>query len=872
MRMKNRKAISFFLLVLFSGIGIFFLAPTVHASFADTMGNIVGGFIGIIISALGVILALVIKVLVIVAQYSDFIDSAAVSNGWKIVRDLCNMFFVLVLLIIAFATILKIENYSYKKYLPKLILMAILINFSKTICGLLIDFAQVIMLTFVNAFKDVAGGNLISNLGITDVMTLAKNSKDVGFWAIISAYVLGLIYVLIALVVIVTMLAMLVMRIVMIWIYVVLSPAAYLFSAFPGGQKYASQWWDEFTKNLIVGPVLAFFIWLSFISLQGVDQVPGFASDTSTAAGLAGDMNIDSSSATDKNPDGTPFAASKASTPGVLIKFIIGIGMLIGGLKISQEIGGAAGSMAGKGMSAIQKGTVLAGKGAKGIAKWGGRQLGDVRDIASEKLGVDLNVVAGEKRRREQVAYNRELRKTKIRKATLEQAEEGKTWVGRKAALLSTGDVAWQNIVDGKFNAGSPKKSKQYLDKIKTEEDKKNTATGEMKRIDSESDRVVTKAENQDNLNIVRGLDRRNNKLEDDRNVITGSLDYKKLLNEEKYNSLTEDQAKDLTDKKEKIKKIDETITNNKKQKDTLTSKDIVVEDQAAKDAALVGYKAQKEPHSSAIVDADKEISKFTDVLRKNKLSEVQSARAEIDSKMEGEASKKISNFSNADQLVGIYKEAEEQHDAGLMAACYKKLAKTGNFNELHRELGLGTGYEGMVGMSKRLQDHGGMTEQDARGLVAEIGELAKSVNHFEAFGAMSMNKAGKWGETGADQQQAIVLAEKSKIQVQQFVRAANRLGNGSYQSGQPHDAEHWEISPSTIALFASKDSAYADEMKKTGNINTIQFIGGNEKNLDALEKNGAILTAKVIRDLCAKAKVSGSNVSNPLDTIKNII
>lgn len=374
MRMKNRKTISLLLLVLFSGIGIFFLVPTVHAqgglgaAISDTMGNIVGGIIGLLISALGVILALVIKVLVIVAQYSDFIDSAAVTAGWKIVRDLCNMFFVLVLLIIAFATILKIENYSYKKYLPKLILMAILINFSKTICGLLIDFSQVIMLTFVNAFKDVAGGNLITNLGIIDVLTIAKSSSDVGFWAIISAYVLGLIYVLIALVVIVTMLAMLVMRIVMIWIYVVLSPAAYLFSAFPGGQKYASQWWDEFTKNLIVGPVLAFFIWLSFISLQAPGALSGFNSDNSTAASLGGTMGIDTSSATDKNPDGTPFAASSASTPGVLIKFVIGIGMLIGGLKVSQQIGGAAGSIAGKGMAAIQKGTAFAGKGLKRVA------------------------------------------------------------------------------------------------------------------------------------------------------------------------------------------------------------------------------------------------------------------------------------------------------------------------------------------------------------------------------------------------------------------------------------------------------------------------------------------------------------------------
>lgn len=356
---KNKKKIFSFLLAIFVGGGIFFLAPSAHATLGDWAGEVVGGLIGVVIYILGVILALVIKVLVIVAQYSDFIGSAAVTAGWKIVRDLCNMFFVLVLLIIAFATILKIENYSYKKYLPKLILMAILINFSKTICGLLIDFAQVIMLTFVNAFKDVAGGNLITNLGITDVLTLAKDNADVGFWAIIGAYGLGLIYILIAFVVMVTMLAMLVMRIVMIWIYIVLSPAAYLFSAFPGGQKYASQWWDEFTKNLIVGPVLAFFIWLSFISLQAPGNIPGFASDETSAEKLASsDMNIDTSAATTNQSSETPFTASKASTPSVLIKFIIGIGMLIGGLKISQEIGGAAGSIAGKGMAAIQKGGI----------------------------------------------------------------------------------------------------------------------------------------------------------------------------------------------------------------------------------------------------------------------------------------------------------------------------------------------------------------------------------------------------------------------------------------------------------------------------------------------------------------------------------
>jgi len=362
MKVTNKKKIFPYLLTVFLGVGIFLLAPNAHASWA---ADIIGGLIGLIIGAIGLILILVMKALVAVAQYNNFITSAAVSNGWTIVRDVCNMFFVLILLIIAFATILKIEQYNYKKWLPKLILMAILINFSKTICGLLIDFAQVVMLTFVNAFKDVAAGNLITNLGITEILTLAKSDASVGFWEIIGAYVLGLLYIIIALVVIVTMLAMLVMRIVMIWIYIVLSPAAYLLSAFPGGQTYAKQWWTEFSKNLIVGPVLAFFIWLSFVSLQTPisDSFP-VTGDTQTEANQAG------ISTASENPT----SASKASSPEVFIKFIIAIGMLIGGLKISQEIGGAAGGIAGKGMSKLSKGAAFAGGLGAGAALWAGRK------------------------------------------------------------------------------------------------------------------------------------------------------------------------------------------------------------------------------------------------------------------------------------------------------------------------------------------------------------------------------------------------------------------------------------------------------------------------------------------------------------------
>ncbi|MDP2944541.1 MAG: hypothetical protein Q8N57_03185, partial [bacterium] len=364
MKLNNKKTLTI-ILPLIAVIGIFLFGHSALAAW-DWVISIVAGFLGVFIWMLGVILVIVIKGLILIASYQNFIGSPAVTLGWVIVRDICNMFFVVVLLIIAFGTILHLEEYSYKKWLPKLILMAVLINFSKTICGLMIDAAQIVMLTFVNAFKDVGGANLTDILGLTDIVTLAKTEGEgATLWTVVGAYGLGFIYLLVAIVTIVTMMMMLVMRLVMIWLYVVLSPLAYLLSAFPGGQKYASQWWSEFTKNLIVGPVLAFFIWLSFAALQTYSQSNFDNEVTKTNESAKADIsNLGDMTATGADA----VAASKASTPGFLIQYVIAIGMLLGGLKISQEIGGAAGNMAGKGMAAIQKGQGWAMAGGAGLA------------------------------------------------------------------------------------------------------------------------------------------------------------------------------------------------------------------------------------------------------------------------------------------------------------------------------------------------------------------------------------------------------------------------------------------------------------------------------------------------------------------------
>ncbi len=348
---KNKKLlISVFLFLLI--ISFFFVSPVYASAIGDFVTSLIGWIFAAFISMLGVVLMLIVHVLVYLAQFNNFLGVDAVTRGWAMVRDLANMFFIVILLIIAFATILGIEKYNYKKWLPKLILMAVLINFSKMICGLLIDVAQVVMLSFVNSFKTIGGTNIVHMLGITEWQKFrgggTMDELGVSNWEILGAYALAAIYVVISIVVIGTMMLVLAMRIIMIWIYVILSPLAFLMQSFPGGQGYAGKWWTQFTQNLVVGPVLAFFIWLSFSVVTFDVTGTKVLGDNQPPLDPSGDMSEDGFGKGD-----------------LMIQFIVSIGLLIGGLKVSQEIGGAAGSIAGKGMARLNKMSV----GAQNFAK-----------------------------------------------------------------------------------------------------------------------------------------------------------------------------------------------------------------------------------------------------------------------------------------------------------------------------------------------------------------------------------------------------------------------------------------------------------------------------------------------------------------------
>lgn len=356
---KKRKifyGISLFLVCFIMVLPFFVQAATL----ADAILKLLASLLQVIAYGLGWIASKLMIALVFFATWSKYTKGiTAVTEGWMVARDICNMFFIFILLIISFATIIGIESYSYKKWLGKVIIFAILINFSKTITGLLIDFSQIVMLTFVSGFKDATVNNFAKGLHLDKLMS--SNPRQAGDTKVTDdggnnldifiVMLLVCIMMVVLNVVLVIMIVMLVGRILSLWVLAILSPFAFLLQASPVGGKYANEWWQTLSKNLISGPILAMFIYLAMLTIQNSANVSTLGGNQIQAGG--DEMN----SSTGEQTDEQPFAIQKTS---MILDFIIVIAMLIAAIKIAGSLGVMGSGFAGQAMNKLQN----AGKSA----------------------------------------------------------------------------------------------------------------------------------------------------------------------------------------------------------------------------------------------------------------------------------------------------------------------------------------------------------------------------------------------------------------------------------------------------------------------------------------------------------------------------
>lgn len=273
-------------------------------------------------------------------------------TGWAIVRDIANMGFVLVIVIIAIMTILKFEQYGVKKLLPKLIAAAIIINFSFAIAGVIIDFSNVL----TNFFYSRVAAN---NFGIAENLAGAFNPQTLSappaqdnfnldqqsqtFLETLGTNVLKLIFIVVfTLAGALTLFAlafMLLVRYLHLIFLLVIAPIIWLFWVFPGLGGEFNRWWKSFFKWSFFAPASAFFLYLALVSVADLNKIIGSTTKNS-GYGSSDLMHL----------------------LGQGAQMFVLVGIMLGGIIIAQEMGitGAGAAMgiakkAGSGASAWAK-------------------------------------------------------------------------------------------------------------------------------------------------------------------------------------------------------------------------------------------------------------------------------------------------------------------------------------------------------------------------------------------------------------------------------------------------------------------------------------------------------------------------------------
>jgi hypothetical protein len=224
------------------------------------VGNLIASVLAFLVTAA---LALFDTVIKYTTQQSM---PSAVTTVWGIVRDVMNMLFIIAIIAMSLGTILQRSDLNYKQLLPKLIISALLINFSYPIAILLINISD-------SLIRMLAPSMPLKELGKTVFQGFITNGNGAaGFlgWdtdtlnAIpeIIAKLVSLVFLTVG---VLLMTALMVIRLVGLWFIVMLSPAYFGLQVLPFTRGRSEQIKDLFIKYLIWGPVTVFFLRVSFI-------------------------------------------------------------------------------------------------------------------------------------------------------------------------------------------------------------------------------------------------------------------------------------------------------------------------------------------------------------------------------------------------------------------------------------------------------------------------------------------------------------------------------------------------------------------------------------------------------------------------------
>ncbi len=338
-------------------------------------------------------------------------NSPAVQTGFSVSLAIANLGFVLGIIVIAIATIIRNQTYGIKQLLWKLIVMAILVNFGLVITAPIVGFASSMSNYFISATSpgSATGGYVAYVTTMTQAFapqqtinaggasntnaTGVANGVSVGCNAVVGAYlpsagvdalcalvgnaagamtpaddfsqmslalVFGMAFSSLIAFTFLCLAILLIVRYLMLAGLLIVLPLAWLTFIFPKFDNSFSKWWNNFIKWTLFPPLALFFIYLAFITAantgSGTTPPGGTTSYLSTAAGLPGGVA--------NGPEASIAAETGLAAPiQQAADEVLLVGLTIMGLMFANSLSGKAGKAT---VGAVQG-------GAKAFGTWAGK-------------------------------------------------------------------------------------------------------------------------------------------------------------------------------------------------------------------------------------------------------------------------------------------------------------------------------------------------------------------------------------------------------------------------------------------------------------------------------------------------------------------
>ena len=199
-------------------------------------------------------------------------QNSGIYLAWVIMRNISNVAFIVAFLVIIYSqlTSVGISNYGVKKMLPRLVIAAVLVNLSFTICAILLDLSNIAGYAFQDAFMGIK--NTISTVGEntstwtwSEVISTALSNGALAVGAgyavslALTTEILPMLVPAATLAGLTLLFVLLIMaaRQALIIILIIISPLAFVCYLLPGTEKWFKKWRDSFLTMLVFFPAFA---------------------------------------------------------------------------------------------------------------------------------------------------------------------------------------------------------------------------------------------------------------------------------------------------------------------------------------------------------------------------------------------------------------------------------------------------------------------------------------------------------------------------------------------------------------------------------------------------------------------------------------